>query len=343
MSCNNSTNQPLENAINRCIERIGTVSDEKIEKIQKNYTLIVTELLNKIKSTKNTDIPLVIGIDAHQGAGKSTLINLLIDYFESIGETVVGFSIDDFYKPYQQLEEVKRSVISGSQFSDSLLFNHRGNVGTHDDTLLYDCMKRMKDFKDTDESVIIPQFDKALRNGKGDRLPEGLKINSKPSIILVDGWNIGHENLSEDDLKKNINEFKQILETDPKYFGTLTFTERDLNCLDFEATSLNNYLANESRKKWINMIELWIVMHPNDHRATLKWRTEAEKKMILKTGKGMSDDELAIFMKCYIPSYYIFGKDDTKLLNKTNKSPNNIPTIYIELDEGRSISNIVTL
>ena len=45
--------------------------------------------------------PLVLGISAPQGSGKSTLVEQLEVLFHHAGSTAVGVSIDDFYLAFQ--------------------------------------------------------------------------------------------------------------------------------------------------------------------------------------------------------------------------------------------------
>ncbi len=53
------------------------------------------------KGARGTPPPLVIGISAPQGSGKSTLVEQLEVLFRSAGSTAVGVSIDDFYLTFQ--------------------------------------------------------------------------------------------------------------------------------------------------------------------------------------------------------------------------------------------------
>jgi len=53
------------------------------------------------KGARATPPPLVIGISAPQGSGKSTLVEQLEVLFRSAGSTAVGVSIDDFYLTFQ--------------------------------------------------------------------------------------------------------------------------------------------------------------------------------------------------------------------------------------------------
>jgi len=69
--------------------------------------------------------PLVVGINGAQGAGKSTLFNLLeVILEEGFNLKVVGLSIDDLYKTREAREGLAHSIHP--------LLSTRGVPGTHD-------------------------------------------------------------------------------------------------------------------------------------------------------------------------------------------------------------------
>lgn len=66
---------------------------------------------NQVKAHKaaGNSRPLVIGMQAVQGCGKTTLVEQLQELFTHIGLQAASVSIDDFYLPYagqQQLIQV---------------------------------------------------------------------------------------------------------------------------------------------------------------------------------------------------------------------------------------------
>ena len=70
------------------------------------------------------------------------------------------FSLDDFY-----LTAAEQTLLA-QRHADNELLRYRGNAGTHDLNLLYDCLAALK----RGESVSLPAYDKALLNGRGDRV-----------------------------------------------------------------------------------------------------------------------------------------------------------------------------
>lgn len=67
-----------------------------------------------------------MGINAPQGAGKTTLVNSFRDLFRRDGLSSVVLSIDDFYLTFQAQQELAR------QHPGNRLLEFRGNAGTHD-------------------------------------------------------------------------------------------------------------------------------------------------------------------------------------------------------------------
>ncbi len=57
------------------------------------------------KASGNT-APLVIGIQAVQGCGKTTLVDELRSLFAHVGLKAASVSIDDFYLPFQKQQEL---------------------------------------------------------------------------------------------------------------------------------------------------------------------------------------------------------------------------------------------
>lgn len=70
------------------------------------------------------------------------------------------FSLDDFY-----LTAADQALLA-QRHSDNELLRYRGNAGTHDLRLLLDSLTALK----RGASVSLPVYDKALLDGRGDRV-----------------------------------------------------------------------------------------------------------------------------------------------------------------------------
>eukprot|EP00889_Picochlorum_renovo_P000629 jgi/Picre1/27659/NNA_000623.t1 len=75
---------------------------------------------------KNKSGPLVLGISAPQGCGKSTLCEQLESVFQYLGLTAASVSIDDFYHTR------KNQVAVAEEHAGNRLLEMRGNAGSHE-------------------------------------------------------------------------------------------------------------------------------------------------------------------------------------------------------------------
>ena len=153
----------------------------------------IAKLFLKDKKTK------IIGLAGGQGSGKSTISNILKIILKSgFNLKTVIFSIDDFYKTLKERKKMSKKV--------SPLFFTRGVPGTHDTRLLLNCIKNLK--KVNFEKLLIPKFDKSI----DDRLPKTKwqKIQSKPDVVIFEGWCVGVTPQKKRDLIEPINDLERI-------------------------------------------------------------------------------------------------------------------------------------
>lgn len=125
--------------------------------------------------------PLVVGINGAQGAGKSTLFNLIeVILDEGFGLKVVGFSLDDLYKTRAQREQLADQV-------HPLLLT-RGVPGTHDVQLGIDIIQSLQR-GDPEHPTKIPVFDKST----DDRCPPSVwqEWQGPVDVIVLEGWCVG--------------------------------------------------------------------------------------------------------------------------------------------------------
>ena len=107
---------------------------DKIGQLNNFYIPLSKKIFETCKKNHKTKI---IGLTGGQGSGKSTISNILkiiLKYGFNL-KTVI-FSIDDFYKTYNDRKKMSEEV--------SQLFLTRGVPGTHDTQLLYKCLKKLK-------------------------------------------------------------------------------------------------------------------------------------------------------------------------------------------------------
>jgi D-glycerate 3-kinase len=104
----------------------------------------------------------------------------------------VVLSLDDYYLPYQELQQLYQSTASS-------LYEFRGNPGTHDTALLAQHLKVLK----ARGQIDAPVYDKLARNGIGDR--RGTRIVDPADIVIFEGWMLGFT------AKQNVNLHLQAL------------------------------------------------------------------------------------------------------------------------------------
>lgn len=120
---------------------------------------------------------LAVGVCGPQGAGKSTLSQLLTRLLEAQGLRTANLSIDDLYLQREARKRLARAVHP--------LLRTRGVPGTHDTALgltLLDALKRSG-------ATALPRFDKAA----DDRAPPATwpVFEGPADIVLLEGWCVG--------------------------------------------------------------------------------------------------------------------------------------------------------
>jgi D-glycerate 3-kinase len=201
---------------------------------------------------------IIQGILGGQGTGKTTMTKFLKIILKYLGYECVNLSLDDLYKTYSEREEIKKLDPQ---------IHWRGVPSTHDIQLGLDTLEHLRcELPFGKTSWEIPQFDKSLHSGAGDRI-DSKKIFTKPQIILFEGWFVG------------------VCPVDPVLIHQQV-PESDCQFVLKMNAKLEDYLS-----LWQKLDRLWMLL-PQDYRFSLKWRKQAERKMIT----GMSDREIEEFV-----------------------------------------------
>lgn len=141
--------------------------------------------------------PLVVGLSAPQGAGKSTLVRQLLPSLETRGLRAVGVSIDDFY-----LRREEQLALAAAHPGNPYL-EHRGYPGTHDVALGVRTLEALR----AGGAVELPRYDKSAHGGRGDRSLQPERVRGPFDVVLLEGWMLGFEPVpTEDPLLQVINE-----------------------------------------------------------------------------------------------------------------------------------------
>jgi hypothetical protein len=133
--------------------------------------------------------PLVIGISAPQGCGKTTIVYSLEYLFNSLGSRAAAISIDDFY-----LTAAGQAELAASNCNNGLL-KLRGNAGSHDLQLGTDTLKALRSLTSSGMKAKVPRYDKSANAGFGDRADPSKwsEVEGPLKVVLFEGWMLGFE------------------------------------------------------------------------------------------------------------------------------------------------------
>jgi D-glycerate 3-kinase len=133
--------------------------------------------------------PLIAGVSAPQGAGKTTLVRQLLPMLEARGLRAVGVSIDDFY-----LRREEQLALAAANPGNPYL-EHRGYPGTHDVGLGARTLEALL----AGGEVELPRYDKSAHAGRGDRSPHGERVVGPFDVVLLEGWMLGFTPVTTED------------------------------------------------------------------------------------------------------------------------------------------------
>ena len=200
----------------------------------------------------NKKKPLMIGLAGGQGSGKTTISSILAlilqKYFKL---NVFKVSIDDFYKTRKD-----RKLLSKKKHP---LLMTRGVPGTHDVDLMLRFFKKIK--SKNYKILKIPKFNKAI----DDRYKKDLwyRFQSKPDVVIFEGWCVGAKAQTTKRLKKPINSLEKVYDQGIKWRSYVNiqlktkykalFKQLD-GLLYLKAKNFNilrNWRLKQERKLWV--------------------------------------------------------------------------------------------
>lgn len=128
--------------------------------------------------------PLMVGVSAPQGAGKTTLTAQLVTLLDEVfGLRAVSVSIDDFYLGRQA------QLRLAAAFPGNPYLEHRGYPGTHDVELGARVLEALR----RGEAVEVPRYDKSAHQGRGDRSLATTPVRGRVDAVLLEGWMLGFQ------------------------------------------------------------------------------------------------------------------------------------------------------
>ncbi|EFY99061.1 uncharacterized protein G6M90_00g024940 [Metarhizium brunneum] len=246
----------------------------------------ITQLLQTHR-TKSPDRPLIIGLNGMQGVGKTTLVAPLAAALNARGIHTLVFSIDDFYLPHDE------QVRLAASHPENALVQHRGEPGTHDVPLAKAVFASLLNNLPTS----IPQYDKALFSGQGDRLPPSQwRPANHPGqppvqVVIFEGWCVGFRSVP-------------AAQVEAKWKGpSRTLHKHKLEHLQFVNEELSNYDA------LTDSFDAFIHIDSEDAEYVYAWRQEQEDSLRATRGDptaGMTPEQVVRFVDGYYPAYELY-------------------------------------
>ena len=216
---------------------------------------------------KEVGRPFIQGILGGQGTGKTTLTKGLGVILSQMGQPSATLSLDDLYLSYGDRQALQKT-------DPRLIW--RGPPGTHDVELGVRTLLAVKTAPIGD-SVSLPQFDKSLHQGQGDRVEP--IYQPAPSIFFFEGWFVGSMPLDDELFADKRIALPIPIETpEDRQFA------RDMN------RQLQQY-----QPLW-QLLDSLLVFCQDDYRLSYDWRLQAEQQMRVAGKESMGDLEIASFV-----------------------------------------------
>ncbi|KAK4081595.1 uncharacterized protein Triagg1_2336 [Trichoderma aggressivum f. europaeum] len=236
--------------------------------------------------------PLIIGLNGLQGVGKSTLVVPLAEALNREGIPTLVCSIDDFYLPHEQQLALAR------ENPDNALWQVRGEPGTHDTSLLKSVFSSLL----THAPTSLPQYDKALFSGQGDRLPPSTwpLINQQQQppqnplqVVILEGWCIGFRPISPEAVAAK------------HAAPSRTLRQHRLEHLLAVNEKLGEY------DDVTRLFDAFLHIDSENTEYVYDWRLEQEEHLRLTRGDpnaGMTKEQVIRFVDAYYPAYELYSE-----------------------------------
>jgi D-glycerate 3-kinase len=214
--------------------------------------------------------PLLVGLQAPQGAGKTTLASHLLSALADRHLRGASVSIDDFY-----LTREEQLALAASHPGNPYL-EHRGYPGTHDVELGAGTLGALSALGGHG-SARVPVYDKSQHGGRGDRAPqaEWRDVTGPLDLVVVEGWMLGFEPVPEAEIR------------DPLLMAP------------------NRALAAYDR--WHQRLGAFVVLRASDPTHVLSWRVEAEENAKAAGRPGLTREQIEDYVRRFLPAYALWA------------------------------------
>jgi D-glycerate 3-kinase len=195
--------------------------------------------------------PPIQGILGAQGSGKTTTCKVISSILAQGGIKTLALSLDDLYKTYTERQALQTTTP----------LTWRGPPGSHDVQLGIELLTQVKQGQ---YPLQVPQFDKSLHQGQGDRIAP--KLVEEVDLLLFEGWFVG------------------VKPCNQNFSDPLT---------EYSNQQLPHYLP-----LWAHLDRLLLLL-PEDYHLSQDWRTQAEHQMKEVGKMGMTDAQVEEFVKYF--------------------------------------------
>ena len=234
----------------------------------------------------------LIGLSALPGCGKSSLGIWLETAARNLGLSLQVVSIDDFYFPADQLERSMQGNPWGVP---------RALPGSHDVKLLQQTLAHWRKGQD----VQCPQFDKALRNGRGDR--SGWRA-CNADLLVLEGWFVGCEGGYDPTLQE-----RELVP--PLTANELAYRKQ------------TEQILQRYQPIWTQLDQLW-QLRATDPQSPRLWKRQQENDMHTSRGSSLNGSELDGFIRMILSAI-------------PSETVKNIPAdIVLDVDSSRELTRI---
>jgi D-glycerate 3-kinase len=223
---------------------------------------------------RQSDSLVVVGLCGAQGSGKSTAAAVLCELLGQQDLPALAVSIDDFYLPHADRQELARRVHP--------LLATRGVPGTHDVELAQAVIESLAEAGET----AVPSFDKAIDDRRPR--PQWRRVEGPLRAVILEGWCVGARPEPAMELALPLNEL-----------------ERNEDAQGRWRAYVNAALQGPYAPLFARLSPLVLLAAPS-FEVVLGWRTEQEHKLrerLQREGadvsRVMSDEAIARFISHY--------------------------------------------
>ena len=243
---------------------------ESADSLLDELHLPFVEALNRWRQQKGSTV--IVGLQGCQGAGKSTLCQLVVDLAADLHGLRVGIvALDDVYLPQSDRQQLARE--------EHPLWITRGVPGSHDCQLACNILDQLG--QGSGESITIPVFDKGI----DDRLSTSRQMEGPYDVVIFEGWCVGLGPCSELDWETPINRLEQQEDAQMRW-----------------RNRIRQQLEGPYRQLFALFDHLAILLVPTWETVSL-WRGQQEAKLRLDRGDDASHSMNDVALKRFLDHY----------------------------------------